>query len=263
MTETSTPNPSSSLSSKLARLLPHDPSLLAKPKVERLEFEVRLSGSPKHWMHELSDVGFTSANLHKDGLDLELVQSLDLNGQPHQLIHLFLAQKRIRLDYTVLPNHNPVRRRLEAARLLLLALSSLDTEWSSPSLSSFTARALQEALDSVSVQSDELQARVRELQDTCRERESRLSSQQREREADAKKMVADAQHIEAMQSRLRLLDSMPDSALDEEVMEWLRSHDGQISVRQVAALHNLPPARIEQSLDRLSKSGHIARKENP
>ncbi|MDE1798385.1 MAG: hypothetical protein KGH63_03195 [Candidatus Micrarchaeota archaeon] len=247
------------LPSGLRHLLSSGGAPARKPQVEHAELDARLAGSPRQWMAALSDSGFTSARLQSGTLELEAVQSLDLQGQPHEFVRVRLSPRKISLSYTRLPHQRPERRRLEAARVLLLTLGALPAASPPPSLSAWLSASLQQALESVSESGEQLLFRNSQLEEDNQKLRSRLESLSSQRESDARAMLSQAQALEASQARLEKLSALPDSVLDEEVMEWLRAHDGQISLREVAARHQVAPARVEESLDRLSKSGRIAR----
>ncbi len=247
------------MASGLQRLLPHDPTLDSKPKVEQIDLDARLAGSPRQWLSALADAGFTGARLQSNALELQAVHSLNLSGQPHEYVSIRLAPHRIRLSYTCLPSQRPERRRLEAARLLLLTLSALPVSSPPPSLSAWLSRSLDHAISSLQPSTESLLSRNAELEQNCRQLSERLKSMSAQREADARALLSSAQSLEALQARLDQLLTLPDAALDEEVMDWLRAHDGQVRLRELASHHQVAAARIEECLDRLSKAGRIAR----
>ncbi len=231
----------------------------SKPRVIEHALAVPLEGKPAAWMAALSDLGFTSAQVRSDSLELELVQSNDLFGHAHEFIRLSLSRKGLALAYTVLPSQNPARRKLEAARLSLLVLGATRSPSSPPELLSFMAECLDGALANLSLASERLLSRNTELEERVRELDGALKSMASGRESDARKMLADTQAILSLQSRLDALLSLSDRSLDEEVMEWLRSHDGVVSARELGRHLSVPSSRVEASLDRLCKDGLIAK----
>ena len=253
--------PSASAGGLAHKLLSGGASSDGKPHVIRHALAVSLDGKPAGWMASLSDLGFTSARILSDSLELELVQSNDLFGKAHDFIRLTLSKKELVIAYTVLPAQNPARRKLEAARLALLALGATRSLSSPPALLSFMAECLDGAIANLSLCDEPLLSKNAQLDERVRELGKALKGMAAGRESDARKMLADAQAIGSLQSRLDALLSMSDRAVDEEVMEWLRSHDGVVSVRELARHLAVPPSRVEAGLDRLCKQGLIAKVE--
>ncbi|MDE1798362.1 MAG: hypothetical protein KGH63_03075 [Candidatus Micrarchaeota archaeon] len=219
----------------------------------------RLAGNPKQWLASLSDAGFASVRLAPTSLELTAVQSADVHGQPFDYIFLRLSSRQIVLSYTLRPGQRAARRQMEAARLLLLTLSALPANAPPPALCAGLRQSMQQALDSVSESGEQLLHQNEQLLEENAALRARVESLGAAQEAAARQLLKQAQSMEDMRSRLEALSALPDAALDEEVLEWLVSHDGHILLREVAALHGVPPARVEESLDRLSKTGRIAR----
>lgn len=230
-----------------------------KPIIETVELDGPLSGRPKQWMAALSDAGFSRARLLSDALELELDEATDLEGRPYQFIGLWLTPRHITLTYSCRSDCHAARRKLEAARLLLLVLSALPGSKLAGPLGAFLASSLQDALLLSSADLETLSARNAELSEQMRRKNHLIEQLEAQREADAKRLLADAQALERQSRRIEELGRLPDAALDEEVMEWLRAHDGQISLREFSSAHPVPPARVQECLDRLSKGGHISR----
>ena len=86
-----------------------------------------------------------------------------------------------------------------------------------------------------------------------------LKQLEAQREADSKRQLADTQTIQALQEKIRHLERLPDSLLDEELMEWLRAHDGQVDAHEAARSLGVAGQRVEDALDRLCKQGRIQR----
>ncbi|VVB56974.1 Uncharacterised protein [uncultured archaeon] len=252
------PDPAQPLANSLRRLLPG--SVSSGPlSSARFSLPLPLSGSPAQWMQALSDSGFSSSKQSGSRLELELAESLDLHGRPHEFMRLRLEPKQVEVEYSLRADQHPVRRRLQAWQLLLLTLSASGAIHSSPEFSRHLAQLLADALSLLSDDADTLRLKLETVQKQLADAQARLGPLEAQREADAKRALADAQAIQSMQSRIQKLEHLPDSVLEEELMEWLRSHDGSMSVREVSRQLGVGGARVEDMLDKLCKAGRIQR----
>jgi hypothetical protein len=111
----------------------------------------------------------------------------------------------------------------------------------------------------VSEDADAIRLRAEASQKQASELQARLGLMEAQREADSKRQLADTQTIQTLQDKIRHLEHLPDSVLDEELMEWLRAHDGSVGVPAVARSLGVVGQRVEDSLDRLCKLGRIQR----
>lgn len=272
--------PAAPLSTSLRRIIPSPSSSVS---FEHFSLPIRLIGSPSSWILGLSDLGFSKLSQSQDTLFAELAESLDLQGRPHHFIRLKISPTLIDAEYTLKPNQHPAARKLEVWHLILLTLSSAGALGGEikpkekgakgkkskpaageqePNLFEFSRQLSQSLSDAISLLSDEQQSLRMQLEATTkqlRELQARIKPLEAQREADAKRALSDAQTIQSLQERIRQLESLPDSALEEEILEWLRSHDGFISVREISNLLKVNESRVEEMLDKMCKSAKIQR----
>ena len=251
--------PLSPLSTRIRHMLPAGKSSSASVSIQYLDIPLVLTGSSHQWGSALSDLGFTSVKESAKKLELEFAESLDLQGKPHQFIRLILEPKLLRLQYTQETGQHPIRRKLQALQLALLSLSVSGAWHSSAELHQQLAQALSEALALVSEDADALRLRAESAEKQVSESQARLSLMEAQREADSKRQLVDTQTIQALQDKIRHLEHLPDSVLDEELMEWLLAHDGQVNVYEVSRSVGVVGQRVEDALDRLCKAGRIRR----
>ncbi len=224
-----------------------------------MQIPIRLLGSPNQWAAALADLGFTAARAGKGRLELEWAESLDVNGKPHQFIRIEMSPAGVNLHYTQGRSQHPARRKLQALQLLLLALSVSHALPSQSPFGQMVAEAVSSALELTNDETDALRLKSETLEKQVGEQAARLRQAEAQREADSRRQVADAQSMQAMQERLAALETLPDSALEEELMEWLRAHDGSISVGDFSRHIGVAHARVADLLDRLCKAGRIQR----
>ncbi len=253
----SLPDPAQPLADQLRRLLPSGSP--ADVSAEHFSVPLNLAGSPQQWASGLADLGFSSLSQSRDGLLLELAEALDLQGRPHQFIRLRLSRRGAEAEYTRRADQHPAVRRLQAWHLLLLTLSASGAMPASGEFSRHLSQALSDALALVSEDSQAMHLQLEAMGKQLKELQARIRPMEAQREADAKRALLDAQAIQSLQARIRHLEHLPDSVLEEELMEWLRAHDGSMSIREVARSLGVGGQRVEDALDKLCKAGRIQR----
>ncbi|MFH1306686.1 MAG: hypothetical protein ABIH83_03480, partial [Candidatus Micrarchaeota archaeon] len=228
-------------------------------KTVSIKLAVNLKANPHSWAKSVANLGFSEINSTKNSLSLTKIQSLDFENKPHQFIKLSLTKKSLTISYTLLLAQNPIRRKLEAARLAFLTLSSLGMPSLTPPVSAFISQCIDESISFVSADTDILSSKNHEFEKIAKEQNERIQNLYAEREKLAKRSLTDTKKLQELSSQLEKLTSTPDSVIDDNVFAWLLSHDGQINISEFSSQYNFPSARIEHSLDRLCKSGKIAR----
>ena len=253
------PSPPNPLSRGLTRLVGGRGKAEPPPSILSFDVPVRLSGSPNQWVAALSDLGFTAARVSSGRLELEVAESLDLQGQPHQFIRISMSSAGAQVQYTQTTGQHEARRRLQALHLLMLTLSASNALSSQSPFAQVVANGISSALELTDTGADALKLKSESLDKQVRELQARLRQLEAQRELDARRQVADAHTIQILQDRLTKLETLPDSALAEELMEWLRAHDGAISTGDFSRHLGVAHARVEDMLDRLCKAGRIQR----
>lgn len=253
------PSPPNPLSRGLSRLVAGRGKQEPPPSIISLDVPIRLSGTPNQWVAALSDLGFTAARVGSGRLELETAESLDLAGQPHQFIRISMGSAGAHVQYTQTASQHPARRKLQALQLLMLTLSASNAISSQSPFAQVVGSGISSALELTDTGTDALKLKSESLEKQVRELQSRLRQLESQRELDARRQVADAHTIQTLQDRLTKLETLPDSALAEELMEWLRAHDGAISVGDFSRHSGVAHARVEDMLDRLCKAGRIQR----
>ena len=253
------PSPSNPLSRSLTRLVAGRGKAEPPPSILSLDVPMHLAGSPNQWLAALSDLGFSAARAGSGRLELEAAESLDLEGRPHQFIRISMGSSGAQVRYTQTAGQHPARRKLQALQLLMLTLSASNAIPSQSPFARTVADGINAVLELTDTGTDALKLKSESLDKQVRELQARLRQLESQRELDARRQVTDAHTIQTMQDRLGKLETLPDSTLAEELMEWLRAHDGAISVGDFSRHSGVAHARVEDMLDRLCKNGRIQR----
>ncbi|PIT83974.1 hypothetical protein COU37_05845 [Candidatus Micrarchaeota archaeon CG10_big_fil_rev_8_21_14_0_10_45_29] len=238
----------------LSRVLP--PSC---PREGVLRIKAKLSGTPKKWATSLSGTGFGKLSIRKSALHASYIKSLDLQKNPHDYINLIFSKNSIEATYSLPSPNSAALREIEALRLIFLCLCAMGQSTLTPQLSAATSNSLQSAISLIPKSVAELSAKNEELESAVAAQEERIRALHDEREKMARRSLEEARRLQSISSRLDSLLHLPDSFIDEAALEWLLSHGGQISISEFCSAHKVAPARAEESLDRLCKTGKIAR----
>ncbi len=229
-----------------------------KLPVSKLSAKFLLGKKPHSFLPVLSELGFAEVSSHGGKLFVKSVQSYDMEKQPHSYIQATLDGKSILLEYTASASGARARK-IEVAAWLLHLLSALGANSMPPEIFAFTSEALVEASSQLSEGQAGIAARLDELSSEHDALKGRYSSLLPEHEGQARQLIEATRKAEELSMRLAQLLSLSSDTLDEEVMGWLRAHGGKIDVGQFAQAHAIPAAAVEESLQRLSKGGYIAR----
>jgi len=231
----------------------------ARPQEKTIRIKTRLSGAPNSWASSLSGTGFGKLSIRSSTLHASLVNSLDLQKNPHDYINLVFSKNYIEATYSIPSQNSAARRELEALRLVFLCLSATGQCALTPQLSAAASNSLQTALSLISKSLAEISAKNDELEAALAAQDERIRALHDERERVARRSLEDARRLQSLSSKLDSLMYLPDSFLDEAALAWLLSHGGQISISEFCSTHGATPARAEESLDRLCKAGKISR----
>lgn len=222
-------------------------------------FDIKLKGTPKTWMQNLSDAGFSSIIIENDRLILHHVQSTDSNTDPNDKIKIVLKKDGLDLSCQFSKDTNKIKKRLEATHLCLLTLSASQAQNPPPQLSSFLADSFDQAIDYVSTDLNQLSADNQNLKSRIAELEKKIKDLTKSSDEDSARLIEKTQQISRLQTRLSQLTEVSDNQLDDELIEWLITHEGKIDITQFSKIKDIPYTRIEQSLDRLCTTNRIER----
>ena len=95
-----------------------------------------------------------------------------------------------------------------------------------------------------------------------------LSAQQRQAQIERQRLISNAERYAyscsslekentILKSRVRELEAVSDKQLQELLLEWIASHQGQLNIPQFCAAYGLPAARCEEGIAILLKQGAI------
>lgn len=228
----------------------------------RNSFKVRakLKGSLSNIMKELSHLGFTSLELKKNQIIAMSVEREDIRGRPYLYIKFSFDKDGITVEYTSPPEVNKDKRLLDVVILtfkVLLLLKEYDVHWED--LFSMVLNVLSVAdnlfTDNYSTLLNKYQLLKEDYDKVKKERDELYKVLDK----NNSKMAQMEKEMDQLRARISKLEGMSDDVLKEELLIWLRNHQGKINVSEFAKIYNISPARVEEGLDLLLKGGYIAK----
>lgn len=221
-------------------------------------FPISLHKTPQDWSESLASAGFNSLEVRDGCLHATKVESFHLDGAVRHSIRLKIAKDSILIAHTLDESQNPSIRTLHSASLAMHALACIGAQVSlSCEFYKYFHSVLCGALDTLSPSQSELEHQNSKLKSEIRQLREKLTILHSQLEKDARRASSDSQKIALLEQKVTQFLKIPDSALDELVLNWLISHDGEISVHAFCNEHSVAPARVESSLERLSRDSKI------
>lgn len=232
----------------------------SKPVVGRIFVKGRRTRPVGYIVKEISGLGFTHIEQAGGMVVARSIESEDLNKNPYAYVTLVFRKNGVEAEYSMPPEMNEKKRKLDVCRLLLDALALVDCyELKLVSLYKFVAESLADATEFVGADYEQLKNRF----DSLSEENDGLKAKYKEiadlNERNSKLLLEKERMNDVLKERIRALEGIGDQTLEEELFEWLETHNGEIDVLLFSKLHNITPARVEEGLDRLLKEGYIAR----
>lgn len=228
-------------------------------KTKTISLSISLKKNPTDWSKSLVDCGFDSMEIKKDFLLLKKFQSYDFMGNPHHFISLKFSPSTLEIIYSIQENKSPALAQIDSAKLALTCLCALEVSHLSQPVFAYLLRTLSECERLLTPTNVQLEHKNSELQKSIGELMEKTNSLHSRIENDSKQLLSYSQQVSDLKTKLNSLQKIPDSMLDEIVLNWLATHDGELCMRDFCQVHSVPPASVDTSLDRLSKASKIKR----
>lgn len=206
----------------------------------------------------LSSLGFDSVQTNAQAIHMRKNFSTDLAGRPHNFLEIKITKSHCLLHYSCPDGQDEQIAQNRALLTALRALSLLPA--SQTTLTSFCALilpTLEHSEKLASLPYDLLYKRFNDLQERFEELEGKsLALAKAAESASIRAIELEKKQLE-LQGRLQTLSSVPDESLRELLLDYLASHRGSFDSSKFCAIHAIPPARAQEGLDMLLKSGSI------
>ncbi|MCM8830699.1 MAG: hypothetical protein NC918_00695 [Candidatus Omnitrophica bacterium] len=234
--------------------------MIEQPKQLKILIPIKLSKSPSFWIKNLAEVGFSSVTQTEQNLELKFILAEDSSGKEHEAIKIKISKNEFILE-VLAEQKNLYKRKLEALRLAILVLSLIEPEQKNSKLFSEIAKGLEEAISLIDAKAALLLIENSKLKEENSNLLKKLENSNNEKELLTKKLMQNSIKISELNSKLQRLLEVPDSIIQDELLEWLKIHEGQINISDFCVRYSYPPSRVIENLDKLAKMGKISRVE--
>lgn len=228
--------------------------------VRKIVVKGRRKKPVEYIVKKIGGLGFTHIEQTGKALVARSVESEDLNKNPYSYITLTFRRNGVDAEYSMPPEMNEKKRRIDVCRFLLDVFALVDCyDLKLASLYKFISESLAGATEFVGADYEQLKNRFDSLSEENEEIKAKYMETTDLNERNNKLLLEKERLNEVLKGRIRALEGMSNQTLEEELFEWLGTHNGEIDVLLFSKLHNTTPARVEEGLDRLLKEGYIAR----
>jgi regulator of replication initiation timing len=227
-------------------------------KTKKFLIPITISKNPSFWLDNLSNLGFSKISKSSSSLELSYVISQDSLGKEHEAIKIVLSKDQALLEI-VSEEKNLTKRSLEGWKLLIHVLALAEPELQSSKIFSELIKVLDESIQLIDANTTVLLAENEKLKEENKELQKKLNLLYSEKETLTKKLMQDSIKISELNSKLNKLLEVPDNIIQDELLEWLISHNGEISISEFCLRYSYPPQRVMENLDKLAKIGKISR----
>lgn len=229
-------------------------------RTESLEIPIKTKGAWPPDLSALSGLGFDSVSVSGGQAIIRKVQSADMAGHPHLFCEIILSKNSAKATYSVPHEHDAALRQLQSAALLLRVLSLLSSSDANvSSLAAILLPALETSSQAASLDYGLLSKKYSDLRRENAELSAanlRLSSASEEA---ASTVLELERQLSALESRIKKLEAVSDESLREMVLDYLSQHRGNFNAAAFCASAGVLPARAEEGLEMLLRSGAIRR----
>src|SRR3989344_6170125 len=229
-------------------------------RTESLEIPIKTSRAWPPDLSALSGIGFDSVSVSGGQATIRKVQSAYMAGRPHLFCEIILSKSSAKATYSVPREHDASLRQLQAAALLLRVLTLLPSSEAKVSqIAAVLLPALESSSHAASLDYGLLSKKYSDLRKESTELSAanlRLSSASEEA---ASAVLELERQLSALESRIKKLEAVSDESLREMVLDYLLQHRGNFNAASFSASAGVLPARAEEGLEMLLRSGAIRR----
>ena len=229
-------------------------------KTEKLSAKIKLACAPGEIARSLSNLGISSMQQSANSITLEQVNTRDIDANPHKFTKITFHPNLLEIEYSVPDGASGVHRQIDAVSFAIHAVcaSGACREWPQE-LFSLCAKALDEASLQLSEDYDSLSASLSGLSERHAQLGEKYAHLLSENDAQGRRLAELSSKFDSAIQSIKSINVLPDDVIDSAVMEHLSAHSGEIDVRVFARSLGIHASLVENSLNRLSQGGHIAR----
>ncbi len=233
--------------------------------VETVDVDISIarSGSGAHVKKALSSLGFiTDLKENGDTVTASVVETRDIHKDPYLYYEFAFKPSGVKVRYTVTPEVNASRRRIDICRNLLAMLALMDGSYGAAGMGSLYS-IIQKALDDASANVTQSNQQLMNRHETLKRENADLVNRHTKLKEEYDELNNAFLELEKRSAllgeRVKQLEGMTDTELKEELQRWIFEHDGSIKYSDFAKTFNIPQSRVEEGVNMLLKEGYIVR----
>ncbi|MEM4196699.1 MAG: hypothetical protein QXV64_01095 [Candidatus Anstonellaceae archaeon] len=227
-------------------------------KKTKFIFPISFPKSPNLWVKSLADLGFSKISQKQNELTLYYNLAEDAQGVEYESIKITITKNSLELEILG-EQKNFQKRKLEGLKLCLFVISILKEEDEYSKIFSTIASVLDESISLIDFKSVLVLEENNKLKEENASLNKKLQIALAEKESLTKRLMQDSIKISELNSKLSKLLEIPDEVIQDELLEWLKSHNGEINISEFCVRYSHNPQRVLENLDRLAKMGKISR----
>ncbi|MCX8194564.1 MAG: hypothetical protein N3G22_00435 [Candidatus Micrarchaeota archaeon] len=233
-----------------------------KEKTIKLDFSIPIffKGSWPPDTSLLAAAGFDSISISSRALKITKVHGTDLVGTPNNMTQITI-QKGSATITILAPSQTDEEAAKMRAILIFLRVARLI-----PGLSAELSKVSELILPSLEVANsifsssyDSLLKRHKDLEELFYEEQKKNKQLAKMSEELAASNLDLEKQVGELKEWRRRLETLPDEALCELVLDWVNTHRGTFSLPSFSKATGVPPARAEEGLEMLLKKGVLRR----
>lgn len=222
-----------------------------------LVLEGKILTSLQNIKQKLQNLGFSSISLQENLLILEKVESRDLKNNILHFYKLSFSPNSLTLTYS----EGTLDRDLEIFLVFLNVLKICEEDFDLKFLPLLSE--MLKLLERLKNYSNKEKMYSFSQEQELREKLSILEKKYRDlvisSEQNALLLIECEKKKEEYLKRIKELENLNDSELKQEIIEWLKIHNGEIDINEFSKVFSVPQKRVEEALNDLLREGYIAR----
>ncbi|MCX8162972.1 MAG: hypothetical protein N3D10_00250 [Candidatus Micrarchaeota archaeon] len=221
-------------------------------------FPISFQKTPSQWAKSLANLGFSKISQTNTDLTLYYTLAEDAHGAEYESIRIKITKNSLELEILGEPK-NFVKRKLEGLKLSLLVISILKEEEQYSKLFAAVVSLIEEATALIDFKSILVLEENNKLKEENNNLNKKLQIALAEKENLTKQLMQHSIKISELNTRLQKLLEIPDEVIQDELLEWLKAHNGEINISEFCIRYSCNPQRALENLDKLAKMGKISR----
>ena len=198
----------------------------------------------------------------KSILSATIVESTDRNKNPYLFIRFDFADDGVEVDFSIPPEvPNPSLRALQVSRTLFTVLSLLESRGvfipDRADLYQKTMEFFDAALDFAGADCMTLKYHLDRYTAENSSLKIEMAKLKSEKEGLNHGVMELERRCQEQEERVRQLERLTDSELEQEIIKWVEEHNGKLSPQKFCSAFGMGRQRLEERLDSLSKRGVV------